>query len=210
MVLLGSTNDGYPVLVLDRSGLAIITDRAWRLFRTENPWVGDSHSLSPKVKSSAARLGELEVSVCRLEFSFGSVNEPKLRKFYCMPYTYGQSQNSQNPRYQPPHNRQPYPSTNTPPISYDEALRTFQRENQEMREAQKRTESQLSHFTELLHKFTNQTTISQQVQPQPSTPSPLPSQPVPNPKGELADSDESDDEEEVESDTEEEVDEEVT
>ncbi|MED6163198.1 hypothetical protein PIB30_077664 [Stylosanthes scabra] len=28
MVLRGSTNDGYPVLVLDRSGLAMITDRS--------------------------------------------------------------------------------------------------------------------------------------------------------------------------------------
>ncbi|MED6170242.1 hypothetical protein PIB30_028975 [Stylosanthes scabra] len=38
-----STNDGYPVLVLDRSGLAMITDRGWRFIHTENPWVGDSH-----------------------------------------------------------------------------------------------------------------------------------------------------------------------
>ncbi|MED6168937.1 hypothetical protein PIB30_016420 [Stylosanthes scabra] len=26
-------------------GLAMITDRVWRSFRTENPWVGDSHSV---------------------------------------------------------------------------------------------------------------------------------------------------------------------
>ncbi|MED6195590.1 hypothetical protein PIB30_039285 [Stylosanthes scabra] len=52
-----------------------------------------------------------------------------------------------------------------------------------MREAQKGIESQLSHLTELLHKFTNQTTIGQQVQPQPSIPNPLSSQPLPNPKG---------------------------
>ncbi|MED6158649.1 hypothetical protein PIB30_034706 [Stylosanthes scabra] len=25
--------------------LAMITDRVWRSFRTENPWVGDSHSV---------------------------------------------------------------------------------------------------------------------------------------------------------------------
>ncbi|MED6159715.1 hypothetical protein PIB30_044804 [Stylosanthes scabra] len=57
------------------------------------------------------------------------------------PYTYNQPQNRQNPRYQPPHNRQQYlPSTNSP-FSLDEAIHTFQRENQEMREAQKRTES---------------------------------------------------------------------
>ncbi|MED6221211.1 hypothetical protein PIB30_052339 [Stylosanthes scabra] len=41
------------------------------------------------------------------------------------PYTYSQPQNSQNPRYQPPHVCQTYPSTNAPPISYEEALRTF-------------------------------------------------------------------------------------
>ncbi|MED6127130.1 hypothetical protein PIB30_085168 [Stylosanthes scabra] len=31
MVLRGSTNDGYPVLVLDRSGLAMITDRTFQV-----------------------------------------------------------------------------------------------------------------------------------------------------------------------------------
>ncbi|MED6209620.1 hypothetical protein PIB30_056511 [Stylosanthes scabra] len=41
----GSATDGSPVLVLDRLGLAIITDRVWHSFRTENPWVGDSHSV---------------------------------------------------------------------------------------------------------------------------------------------------------------------
>ncbi|MED6175779.1 hypothetical protein PIB30_081512 [Stylosanthes scabra] len=59
------------------------------------------------------------------------------------PYTYSQPQNSQNPRYQPPHNRLQYSPSNNPPFHYDEALRTFQRENQVIREAQKRTESQL-------------------------------------------------------------------
>ncbi|MED6200786.1 hypothetical protein PIB30_088642 [Stylosanthes scabra] len=96
------------------------------------------------------------------------------------PYTYSQPQNSQNPRYQPPHNHQLYPPSNNPSISYGETLRAFQRENQEMREAQKRTESQINHLTEMLQKFT-----SQQVQPQPPTPSPLPSQPLPNPKGSI-------------------------
>ncbi|MED6188550.1 hypothetical protein PIB30_087030 [Stylosanthes scabra] len=50
-------------------GLAMITDRGRRFIRTVNPWVGDSHS----VKSFAACLGELEVSVCRLGFSLGQL-----------------------------------------------------------------------------------------------------------------------------------------
>ncbi|MED6210556.1 hypothetical protein PIB30_065191 [Stylosanthes scabra] len=62
-------------------GLAMITDRVWRSFRTENPWVGDSHSFSPIFKSSAACLGELEVLECGLEFEL--VGEPKLRRFRC-------------------------------------------------------------------------------------------------------------------------------
>ncbi|MED6128778.1 hypothetical protein PIB30_101232 [Stylosanthes scabra] len=41
-------------------------------------------------------------------------------------------------------------------MSYDEALCAFQRENQEMREAQKRTESQLNHLTEMLQKLISQ------------------------------------------------------
>ncbi|MED6161662.1 hypothetical protein PIB30_062877 [Stylosanthes scabra] len=49
-----------------------------------------------------------------------------------------------------------------------------------MKENQKRFESQLSHITELLHKFTNQPTTNPQSQP--CTSSPLPSQPLPNPK----------------------------
>ncbi|MED6140444.1 hypothetical protein PIB30_093295 [Stylosanthes scabra] len=102
-----------------------------------------------------------------------------------------------------------------------------------MKENHKRFESQLSHITELLHKFTNQPITNPQ--PQPFTSSPLPSQPLPNPKGginmvhnetdeeeeeeddeewlyellaELADSDDSDDEE-VEEEPEREVDDEV-
>ncbi|MED6138851.1 hypothetical protein PIB30_078314 [Stylosanthes scabra] len=71
------------------------------------------------------------------------------------PYTYSQPQNNQNPRYQPPHNRQQYPPSNSPPFNYDEALRTFQRENQEIREAQKRTESQLTQLIEMLQKITS-------------------------------------------------------
>ncbi|MED6147689.1 hypothetical protein PIB30_046074 [Stylosanthes scabra] len=50
------------------------------------------------------------------------------------PYTYSQPQNNQNVRYQPPDNRQqPYPSNN-PPLSIDEAMRIYQKENQEIKE----------------------------------------------------------------------------
>ncbi|MED6140262.1 hypothetical protein PIB30_091484 [Stylosanthes scabra] len=66
------------------------------------------------------------------------------------PYTYSQPQNNQNPKYQPLHNRQQYFPSNNPPFNYDEALRTLQKENQEIREAQKRTESQLTQLTEML------------------------------------------------------------
>ncbi|MED6143368.1 hypothetical protein PIB30_005640 [Stylosanthes scabra] len=49
-------------------------------------------------------------------------------------YTYSQPQNNQNVRYQPPHNRQqPYPSTN-PPLSVEEPMRIYQKENQEIKE----------------------------------------------------------------------------
>ncbi|MED6199437.1 hypothetical protein PIB30_075936 [Stylosanthes scabra] len=102
-----------------------------------------------------------------------------------------------------------------------------------MKENQKRLDSQLSHITELLHKFTNQPTTNPQ--PQPSTSSPLPSQPLSNPKGainmvhnendeekdeedddkwlygllaELEDSDDDSDDEEFEEEPEKEVDEE--
>ncbi|MED6140048.1 hypothetical protein PIB30_089473 [Stylosanthes scabra] len=94
-----------------------------------------------------------------------------------------QPQNSQNPRYQPPHNRQQYSPATNPPFNFDEAIRTVQRENQEMREAQKRTESQLNHLAELLLKIANQSPVNLQAQAQPSALSPLPSQPLPNPKG---------------------------
>ncbi|MED6129007.1 hypothetical protein PIB30_103520, partial [Stylosanthes scabra] len=57
-------------------------------------------------------------------------------------------------------------------------LLTFQRENQEIREAQKRTESQLTQLTEMLQRITSQPT-----QIQSPSPIPLPSQPLPNPKG---------------------------
>ncbi|MED6219311.1 hypothetical protein PIB30_034654 [Stylosanthes scabra] len=54
------------------------------------------------------------------------------------PYTYSQPQNNQNVGYQPPHNRQqPYPSNN-PPLSIEEAMRIYQKENQEIKEIQKR------------------------------------------------------------------------
>ncbi|MED6152807.1 hypothetical protein PIB30_095512 [Stylosanthes scabra] len=99
------------------------------------------------------------------------------------PYTYSQPQNSQNPRYQPPHNRQQYPPATNPPLNFDEAIRTVQRENQEMREAKKRTESQLNHLAKLLQKIANQSPVNPQAQAQPSAPTPLLSQPLPNPKG---------------------------
>ncbi|MED6164833.1 hypothetical protein PIB30_093922 [Stylosanthes scabra] len=92
------------------------------------------------------------------------------------PYTYSQPQNSQNPRYQLPQNRQQYPPSNSPPFNYDEALHTSQRENQEIREVQKRTESQLTQLTEMLQGITSQPTQS-------PSPIPLPSQPLTNPKG---------------------------
>ncbi|MED6189934.1 hypothetical protein PIB30_100826, partial [Stylosanthes scabra] len=47
-------------------------------------------------------------------------------------------------------------------------------------EAQKRTDAQLSHLTELLQRIANQSIVSPQAQAQPS--SPLPSQPLPNPR----------------------------
>ncbi|MED6175522.1 hypothetical protein PIB30_079154 [Stylosanthes scabra] len=97
------------------------------------------------------------------------------------PYTYNQPQNPQSQRYQPPHTRQTYPPPNVPPPNYEETLRAYQQESREMKENQKRLDSQLSHITELLHKFTNQPTTNPQ--PQPSTSSQLPSQPLPNPKG---------------------------
>ncbi|MED6189311.1 hypothetical protein PIB30_094742, partial [Stylosanthes scabra] len=96
-------------------------------------------------------------------------------------YTYNQPQNPQNQRYQPPHTRETYPPPNVPPPNYEETLRAYQQESREVKENQKRLESQLSHITELIHKFTHQPTTNPQ--PQPSTSSPLPSQPLPNPKG---------------------------
>ncbi|MED6199019.1 hypothetical protein PIB30_072096 [Stylosanthes scabra] len=38
------------------------------------------------------------------------------------PYTYSQPQNSQNPRYQPPHNRHQSSPSNNPPFNFDEAI----------------------------------------------------------------------------------------
>ncbi|MED6115329.1 hypothetical protein PIB30_089418 [Stylosanthes scabra] len=82
-----------------------------------------------------------------------------------------------------PHNRQQYSPSNNPPFNFDEAIHIVQRENQEMQEAQKRTESQLNHFVELLQKIANQSPVNPQAQAQPLVLSPLPSQPLPNPKG---------------------------
>ncbi|MED6213384.1 hypothetical protein PIB30_092696 [Stylosanthes scabra] len=55
-------------------------------------------------------------------------------------------------------------------------LCTFQRENQEIRETQKRTESQLTQLKKMLQRITSQPAQS-------PSPIPLPSQPLPNPKG---------------------------
>ncbi|MED6196364.1 hypothetical protein PIB30_046773 [Stylosanthes scabra] len=54
------------------------------------------------------------------------------------PYTYSQPQNTQNTRYQPPQIRQQFPPTKNPPYNYDEAIRIYQKGNQEIRETQKR------------------------------------------------------------------------
>ncbi|MED6140760.1 hypothetical protein PIB30_096545 [Stylosanthes scabra] len=81
MVLRGSTNDGYPVLVLDRSGLAIITDRGWRFIRTENPWVGDSHSIhyqTFQVQVRAWKVGEVSVK------KVGRLVSPRVQVFRCV------------------------------------------------------------------------------------------------------------------------------
>ncbi|MED6190722.1 hypothetical protein PIB30_108670, partial [Stylosanthes scabra] len=106
--------------------------------------------------------------------------QPQQNQFR-QPCTYNQPQNPQNQRYQPPHTRQTYPPPNVPPPNYEETLRAYQQESREMKENQKRLDSQLSHITKLLHKFTNQPTTNPQSQP--FTSSPLPSQPLPNPRG---------------------------
>ncbi|MED6181864.1 hypothetical protein PIB30_023225 [Stylosanthes scabra] len=93
------------------------------------------------------------------------------------PYTYSQPQNNQNVRYQPPHNRQqPYPPNN-PLLSVDEAMRIYQKENQEIKEIQRRTAKQIAKLYEMMQDTTNQPT---QVPP-PVTNSP-PAQPSQNPK----------------------------
>ncbi|MED6110086.1 hypothetical protein PIB30_039621 [Stylosanthes scabra] len=85
--------------------------------------------------------------------------------------------------YQPPHNRQPYPSNTNSQRSYEEAFQVSQQENKEMKEVAKRTETQISHLTDLMTKFANQMLPSTSTPPPPPNPSPLPSQPLPNPKG---------------------------
>ncbi|MED6125249.1 hypothetical protein PIB30_066875 [Stylosanthes scabra] len=52
-----------------------------------------------------------------------------------------------------------------------------------MREAQKRTEAQVTNLAEMLTKFTNQVITNPSTSSPPPNPSPLPSQPLPNPKG---------------------------
>ncbi|MED6146984.1 hypothetical protein PIB30_039841 [Stylosanthes scabra] len=116
------------------------------------------------------------------------------------PYTYSQPQNGQNTRYQPPHNRHQYPPTNNPPMSQDEALHAFQKENQEMRDVQKTTASEINQLAEMLQKLVNQQVQPPlQYQPQLPIPNPLLSQPLPNPKGGINSiNDEPDSEEEAE------------
>ncbi|MED6169973.1 hypothetical protein PIB30_026155 [Stylosanthes scabra] len=85
------------------------------------------------------------------------------------PYTYSQPQNNQNVRYQPPHNRQqPYPPNN-PPLSVDEAMRIYQKENQEIKEIQKRIAEQIVKLYEMMQDTTNQLT---QVPPPVTNPPP--------------------------------------
>ncbi|MED6113783.1 hypothetical protein PIB30_074061 [Stylosanthes scabra] len=81
------------------------------------------------------------------------------------------------------HNFYENPQANALLSNYEEALRSFQQENRELREAQKRIETQLSNITDLITKFTNQVAINPQPPSQPSNSSLLPSQPLLNPKG---------------------------
>ncbi|MED6215248.1 hypothetical protein PIB30_111520, partial [Stylosanthes scabra] len=76
-----------------------------------------------------------------------------------------------------------YSPSNNPPFNFDEAIHTVQRENQEMREEEKRTESQLNNLAKLLQKIAKQSPVNPQAQAQPLAPSTLSSQPLPNPKG---------------------------
>ncbi|MED6106919.1 hypothetical protein PIB30_009220 [Stylosanthes scabra] len=101
------------------------------------------------------------------------------------PYTYSQPQNNQNVRYQPPHNRQqPYPSNN-PPLSIEEAMRIYQKENQEIKEIQRRIAEQISKLYEMM-----QDTTSPLAQVPPPAANTLPAQPSQNLKSaQLADSD---------------------
>ncbi|MED6169031.1 hypothetical protein PIB30_017396 [Stylosanthes scabra] len=100
------------------------------------------------------------------------------------PYNYNQPQNNQNTRYHPPHNCQQYPPTSNHPMSQDEIIRVFQRENQEAKEFNKQAMIQLNQITELMQKMMNQQ-VQLQHQPPPVIPNPLLSQPLPNPKGGL-------------------------
>ncbi|MED6222124.1 hypothetical protein PIB30_061387 [Stylosanthes scabra] len=73
--------------------------------------------------------------------------QPQQNQFR-QPYTYNQPQNPQNQRYQPPHTRQTYPPPNVPPPNHEETLHAYQQESREVKENQKRLESQRSHITE--------------------------------------------------------------
>ncbi|MED6157919.1 hypothetical protein PIB30_027972 [Stylosanthes scabra] len=85
--------------------------------------------------------------------------------------------NNQNVRYQPPHNRQqPYASKNSP-LSVDEAIRIYQKENQEIKEIRKRTAEQIAKLYEMMQDTTNQPT-----QVPPPVTNPPPTQPSQNPK----------------------------
>ncbi|MED6176903.1 hypothetical protein PIB30_092796 [Stylosanthes scabra] len=62
-------------------GLAMITDQGWRFIRTENPWVGDSHSVQYQtfqVHVRAWKVGEVS------EKNVGRLVSPRVQVFRCV------------------------------------------------------------------------------------------------------------------------------
>ncbi|MED6115802.1 hypothetical protein PIB30_094206 [Stylosanthes scabra] len=62
-------------------GLAMITDRGWRFIRTENPWVGDSHSVhyqTFQVQVRAWKVGVVSVK------KVGRLVSPRVQVFRCV------------------------------------------------------------------------------------------------------------------------------
>ncbi|MED6157359.1 hypothetical protein PIB30_022485 [Stylosanthes scabra] len=84
-------------------------------------------------------------------------------------------------RYQSPHTRQ-NPQFSVGQSLADDALRTLQQESRELKEAQKRTDAQISNLTDLITYFTTRVMGNQQSPSQSSSSTPIPSQPLPNPK----------------------------